>query len=99
MSPPIRLAVRCACALRDLLRASAAASVGGGRGAPAAGGRARAGGDCRPSGLRLRVGGRTPLPGGVLALVGAGGVPGGGVTADEANPPRPRHRADTTAGE
>ncbi len=42
--------------------------------------------------LRLRVGGRAPLPRGVQPLVGARGVPGGGEPAHQADPARPRHR-------
>ena len=46
----------------------------------------------RPSRLRLRLGGRAPLPRGVQPLVGAGGVPRRGEPAHEADPARPRHR-------
>ena len=44
-------------------------------------------------GLRLRVGGRAPLPRGVLALLGARGLPGRGQPADPSHPARARHRA------
>ena len=47
----------------------------------------------RPPRLRLRLGGRAPLPRGVQPLVGAGGVPRCGQPADVADPPRSRHRA------
>ena len=43
--------------------------------------------------LRLRLGGRAPLPRGVLALVGARGVPRRGQPAHEEHPARPRDRA------
>ena len=57
-------------------------------------GRARPGRARRPARLRLRVGGRAPLPRGVLALVRARGLPRRVLAAHEAHPPRPRHRAD-----
>ena len=46
---------------------------------------------------RLRVGGRAPLPRGVLALERARGVPRGRVATHEEHPPRARHRADPAA--
>ena len=48
----------------------------------------------RPHRHRLRVGGRAPLPRGVLALERARGVPRRGVAAHTTDPPRARHRAD-----
>ena len=62
---------------------------------PAHPGRARAGRARRPARHRLRVGGRAPLPRGVLALVArprcSSPRP---VAAHEEHPPRPRHRPD-----
>ena len=49
----------------------------------------RAGG---PRGLRLRLGGRAPLPGGVLALLRSGGVPRRRGGAHRAHPARARDR-------
>src|SRR5437762_7688863 len=65
--------------------------AGGHRGAPHPRG-ARAGGAGRPARDRLRLGGRAPLPRGVLALFGARGFPGRVRRAHRAHPPRPRHR-------
>ena len=48
-------------------------------------------------GFDVRVGGRAPLPRGVLALVCARGVPRRRVAAHEEHPPRSRHRADAAA--
>ncbi len=80
-------------ALRHLLRASEPASVGGrARRAQAAQGRPRPDRDRRPGGHRLRLGGRAPLPGGVLALLGARGLPGGRLPAHAEHPPGPRDR-------
>ena len=62
-----------------------------GRRVPAAPGRARPDRAGRPPRLRLRVGGRAPLPRGVLALLGARGVPRRGEPAHQEHPPRPRH--------
>ncbi len=45
----------------------------------------------RPARLRLRLGGRAPLPRGVLALLRARGVPRRRQPAHEEHPPRPRH--------
>ena len=45
----------------------------------------------RSTRLRLRLGGRASLPRGVLALVGARGLPRGGEPAHEADPPGARH--------
>ena len=42
-------------------------------------------------GYRLRLGGGAPLPRGILALLGPGGVPGGRRGAHQAHPARPRH--------
>ena len=58
---------------------------------PAVPGSARAGGTGRPARDRLRLGGRASLPRGVLALVGARGVPGRLLAAHQADPARPRH--------
>ena len=80
--------------VRHLLRASAAAAVGRGRRAQAVPGGARPGGAGRQARHRLRLGGRASLPRGVLALLGAGGVPRRLLAAHQAHPPRPRHRAD-----
>ena len=44
----------------------------------------------RQAGLRLRLGGRASLPGGVLALLGARGLPRRRQPAHQAHPPRPR---------
>ena len=52
----------------DLLRAPAPAALAGGRRAAPLPGSARPGRARRPARLRLRVGGRAPLPRGVLAL-------------------------------
>ena len=60
-------------------------------------GRARADRARRHARHRLRVGGRAPLPRGVLPLERARGVPRRGVAAHEAHPARPRHRADAAA--
>ena len=57
-------------------------------------GRARPGRARRPARLRLRLGGRAPLPRGVLALVRARGLPRRLLAAHEAHPSRARHRAD-----
>ena len=54
--------------------------------------RARAGAPGRRARLRLGVGGRAPLPRGVLALLGARGRARGGRGADRAHPHRPRRR-------
>ena len=83
--------------VRRLLRAPAAAAVGGAQRVPADPGRARADRARRLARHRLRVGGRAPLPRGVLALERARGVPRRGVAAHEAHPPRARHRADAAA--
>ena len=48
-------------------------------------------------GIELRLGGRAPLPRGVLALERTRGVPRGRVAAHEEHPARPRHRADAAA--
>ena len=53
--------------------------------------RARPGRARRPARLRLRVGGRAPLPRRVLALVRARGVPRRGGSSHDAHPARPRH--------
>ena len=77
--------------IRHLLRASAAPSLDGAqRVRPPAelAGPDRAG---RPARLRLRLGGRAPLPGGVLPLLGARGLPGRGQPAHPAHSPGPRH--------
>ena len=57
---------------------------------------ARAGGAGRPARLRLRLGGGAPLPGGVLPLVSARGVPGRLQPAHLQDPARSRHRADAS---
>ena len=80
--------------IRDLLRAPAAAAVGRGRRGEAPQRRARAGRARRQGRHRLRLGGRAPLPRGVLALERARGVPRRRQPADQEHPPRPRHRAD-----
>ena len=49
----------------------------------------------RPARLRLCLGGRAPFPRGILAFLGARGVPGRGQPAHQAHPPRPRHRASS----
>ena len=54
--------------------------------------RARAGAARRRAGLRPGLGGRAPLPRGVLALLGARAVPHRLRDADEEHPRRPRHR-------
>ena len=46
----------------------------------------------RQARLRLRVGGRAPLPRGVLALLRAGGFPRRGQPTHQAHPARPWHR-------
>ena len=78
--------------VRHLLRAPAPAPVGPRQRAPAAQGRARAGRARGPARHRLRVGGRAPLPRGVLALVRARGVPRRRQPAHLADPARARHR-------
>ena len=64
-----------ACEVRHLLRAAAAQAVGARRRVRAAPERARPDRAGRPPRLRLRVGGRAPLPRGVQPLLGARGVP------------------------
>src|SRR5262245_24462380 len=76
--------------VRNLLRDADPPAVERAERVPGAAGRAgpdRAG---RPAGLRLRVGRRASLPGGVLALLGAGGVPGRREPAHAPHPPRTR---------
>ena len=75
-------------ALRDLLRAPDPRPWEERRGTEALEGRAGAGRARRPGRVRLRLGGRAPLPRGVLALDGAGGLPRRGEPADEAHPAR-----------
>ena len=81
-------------AVRDLLRAPAPAAVGRRRRGEAAARRARSGRARRPARLRLRLGGRAPLPRGVLALLGLRGVPRRGLAAHQAHPARLRDRRD-----
>ena len=69
----------------------------GGQRAQAHPGRARPGRAGRPARLRRRVGGRAPLPRGVLALQRARGVPRRGQPAHQGHPPRPRHHPDRAA--
>ena len=83
--------------VRHLLRAPAAASVGRGL-------RVQLLQDALEQceladtlGIQYVLGGRAPLPRGVLALERARGVPRRGVAAHEAHPPRSRHRADAAA--
>ena len=57
-------------------------------------GRARPGRARRPARHPLRVGGRAPLPRGVLALLRARGVPRRVQPAHDEHPPRPRHHPD-----
>ena len=83
--------------VRDLLRAPAAAPVGGRLRIHADPARARAVRARRPARHRLRVGGRAPLPRGVQPLQRARGVPRRRLAAHEAHPARPRHRADAAA--
>ena len=64
-----------------------------GRRAPALPERARPGRTGRPARLRLRLGGRAPLPRGILALARARGVPRRRQPAHQEHPPRPRHHA------
>src|SRR5438093_3343034 len=73
-------------ALRHLLRAPAAAPVGRGGRAQALRRRARPGRARRPHGLRRRLGGRAPLPRGVLALVGLRRLPRRLLAARAAHP-------------
>ena len=70
------------------------AALGRGRRGEAPDRRARAGRARRPGRHRLRLGGRAPLPRGVLALERARGVPRGRQPAHQEHPARPRHRAD-----
>ena len=63
------------------------------RRAPAAPRRARADRDRRPRRLRHRLGGRAPLPRGVLALERVGRLPRGGLAAHAAHPARARDPA------
>src|SRR3954451_19285422 len=69
--------------VRDLLRAPTAPPVGGGLRAPADPGRAGSGGAGRQARLPYGVGGRAPLPRGVLAFLGARGVSGRRVATDQ----------------
>ena len=62
-----------------------------GRRAQALSERARPGRARRPARLRLRLGGRAPLPRGVLALARAGVLPRRRQPAHQEHPPRPRH--------
>ena len=71
--------------------------MGGGERAAADPGRARADRARGRARHRLRVGGRAPLPRGVLALERARGVPRRRVATHEAHPARSRHRADAAA--
>ena len=64
---------------------------------PADPGRARPDRVRRLARHRLRVGGRAPLPRGVLALERARGVPRRRVAAHQEHPARARHRADAAA--
>ena len=68
--------------------------MAGGQRVPAAPGRPRADRARGLPGHRVRVGGRAPLPRGVLAQQRPRGVPGRRFAADEAHPPRPRDRPD-----
>ena len=77
--------------VRHLLRAPAAQAVGPRGGVAHRPGGARAGRARRPARLRLRLGGRAPLPRGIFPLLGAGGVPRGLRGADQDHPRRPRH--------
>ena len=80
--------------IRHFLRAPAAPALDRGAGAEAVPGRARPGRTGRQAGLRQRLGGRAPLPGGIFALLRAGGLPGRLLATHQADPARPRHRAD-----
>src|SRR5262245_21450741 len=71
--------------IRDLLRAPASPAVDGSQRVPAPAGRARADRARRPARLRLRLVRRAPFPGGILALLGARGVPRRREPADEAD--------------
>src|SRR5581483_3434000 len=79
--------------VRDLLRAPTSAAVGRAKRVPTPARVPRADRARRPARLRLRVGGRAPLPRGVLALLGAAGLSRRGEPAHEADPPRPRDHA------
>ena len=68
--------------------------VGGGRRAPALQGRARPDRARRPRRLRLRLGGRAPLPRGVLALERLRRLPRRRQPADEEHPARLRDPSD-----
>src|SRR5215472_6876780 len=78
--------------VRDLLRAAAGATLEPGQRVGAVPQRARAARAGRRPRLRPRLGRRAPLPGGVLALARAGGLPRSRQPADEEHPPRPRDR-------
>ena len=82
--------------IRNLLRAPEPASLAGRAfRAPAAQGRPRAGRARRPRRLRLRLGGRASLPGGVQPFLGPRGVPRGRRGAHREHPPGTRNRADS----
>src|SRR5258708_36650461 len=75
---------------RYFLRAPAPPPVAGAQRVRAAAERALADRAGRPARLRLRVVRRAPFPRGVLALLGARGLPGRGEPAHETDPARPR---------
>ena len=84
-------------ALRNLLRASAAASLGRSRRVQTDAGCVRADRARRPTGDRVRLGGGAPLPRGVLALERSRGFPGWCQPAHEEHPPGSRNHPDVAA--
>src|SRR5947208_14888710 len=79
--------------VRYILRATIATTLGAAQRVPALSKRARSGRARRSARLRLCLGGRAPLPRGVLALARTRGVPRGGEPAHPADPPGARHHA------
>ena len=77
--------------IRNVLRAAAAQALGCRRRTPTRAGRPASGRARRPARHRLRLGGRAPLPRGIFALLGIGGVPGRRRRAHQAHQARPRH--------
>src|SRR5882724_13434285 len=74
--------------IRHILRAAIAAPVGAAQRVPALPECPRSGRARRQARLRLRLGGRAPLPRRIFALAGPRGLPRRGEPAHKADPPR-----------